>query len=459
MNNRKLSRRSFLGSAGLTGLGLTLAAAGCQPKTVEVEKEVTKIVEVDKIVKETVIVEKEVTPVPTEAEPVTIRYGFHDASEGRERALEIMAEKHPHITVEYEQILDFGKKVPTMAAAGTLTDVTRMWEAMCLDMARAGQVIPLDELIASESEFDPDDWVPGLWKYPVLEGKRFAIPDAYAPQIVFYNKDLFDEAGVGYPDLKDFTWDDYLAKAVAISRPDDLIWGAQSLERGWGYACIFVWTNGGRVFSEDMTKCTLDSPEAIEAIQFWADVLLEGRGMPTSGQATGLTEDLGGGLFQVGHAGMMRNGAWNMGGLKEAEFQWSLAPMTYAAEKSTILHAGMNTISASTKHLDAAWKWMAVVTGTEATYHYAKSLTFPSGRRSANAIEPKPWVLEGVEGVDFDVIPASMDYGRVLPAPANSGEATKLFTDALDQIYLGNKSAEEALAEVAPKMTAVIAQS
>jgi maltose-binding protein MalE len=76
-------------------------------------------------------------------------------------------------------------------------------------------------------------------------------------------------------------------------------------------------------------------------------------------------------------------------------------------------------------------------------------------RRSVN--EERPWVREGVDA-DWDLVPQAAEYGILVPAPPNVGEVEKLQADAFQAIYLGEKTAEEALAEVAPKVTEALTQ-
>ena len=159
------------------------------------------------------------------AEPVTIRYGRHDPAAGVALTLESFQEEYPDIVVSVEQIGEFHAKIPALAAAGTLPDVVRSWEAMALDMGRNNQFIDVQPYVDGEPGFNAEDFYENWWNYPVVEGKRYGVPDAAAPHVTFYNADLFDEAGVEYPNKDSFTWTDYEEKARAISDPDNKIWG------------------------------------------------------------------------------------------------------------------------------------------------------------------------------------------------------------------------------------------
>jgi ABC-type glycerol-3-phosphate transport system substrate-binding protein len=221
------------------------------------------------------------------AETVEIRFGIHDDPDARKPILERFGKQYPNIKVTVEQIADFPVKIPTMAAAGTLPDVVRMWEAMILDMARAGQIIALDDRIKAQSDFNPDDFIKVFWDYPVVNGKRYGVADVMAPHFTLYNVDLLEKAGVPLPKADDsWTWDAYVAAAQKITRPNDKIWGSDTIPIGWQYwTAKMMWQNGGDFFSPDYQECVIDKPEAIETVDYWAALLLKGDLMPTPEQA------------------------------------------------------------------------------------------------------------------------------------------------------------------------------
>ncbi len=393
------------------------------------------------------------------AEPITIRYGRHDPGGGVNITLDAFREEYPDIDVKIEQIGEFHAKIPALAAAGTLPDVVRSWEAMALDLGRNNQFIDTQPYVDGEMNFNPEDFYENWWNYPVEEGKRFGIPDAAAPHVTFYNADLFDAAGVEYPDKDSFTWTDFEEKARAISDPDNQIWGSETIPVGWHmFSVKQVWQNDGRFYSPDYRECWLDKPETIQAIQFWADMLLDGNVMPSPSQIVGIG---GAGaaaeLLAAGKIGMQRMGSWITGSLVEAGFRFNVVAEPSQARRDTITHGAFNAIAATSDNKDAAWTWLNYNTSTQGIYNYASEANFPGTRRSSNAIEPFPWVADVDFEVDWDVIPEALDYGHILPGPANEGESLKLIGDALEKVYSGVAKAAEIFPDVASHVTDVIA--
>ncbi len=439
MSIRRLSRREFL-ILGRTLAGATLIAA-CAPQTVQ-----------------PAATTGDSSAAAPAAEPVTIRYGRHDPGSGTEVTIDTFQQEHPHITVEMEQILEFPSKIPALAAAGTLPDVVRSWEAMLFEMARAGQFIDLQPFVDLEPEFHPEDFYEAHWNYPVVDGKRYAISDVVATHVTYYNIDLFDAKGVEYPDPESFTWDDFEARARAISDPDNQIWGSETIPVGWHYFTLKqVWQNNGDFYSEDYTTSRIEEPAAIEAVQYWADLLLDGNVMPSPSQIVGIG---GAGaaaeLFGAGNLGMQRMGSWITGDLMLKEIRFNIVPEPSKERRATIGHGGLNAVTSTSPHPQEAWTWVNYNSSTQGIYNYAAAAKFPGARRSTNELEPHPWVADVDFEVNWDVIPQSLEYSYLLPGPCNEGEVLKVIGDALEQIYAGNAQAADLFPEIAPQVNALL---
>lgn len=386
-------------------------------------------------------------PPPEQAEITAMYHGTDEAR--RINQLEAFNEKYPNITVKIEEVPeDFPTKVFTLAAAGSLPDVVRVWEPHVLEFGRAGQLMDLQPLVDGEPEFNAGDFYESLYDFPVIAGQRFGIPDDWNGHIGYYNKDLLDAAGLAYPTV-DWTWDDLVAMAREISALGDDIWGT-GMFFGWlHWNYKQIWQNGGQVYNEDYTECLLDSPEAIEAMQFWADLANEGEIMQgPAGEEPNI-------VFQAGKLGLHRSGSWELSGLDQVDFNWGIVSEPQRKERRTLLHTAFHTIPATTENTDAAWKYLNFVVSPEGILIVTTLRALIGARRSVN--EAQPWVREGVDA-DWDLVPEAAEYGILVPAPPNVGEAEKLQADAFQAIYLGEMTAEEALTEAAPKVTEVLRQ-
>ena len=441
---KRLSRRRFLEMGCATVVAASLV--GCSPREAPLEPDVTD----DRV-------DEAEAAVPAE-QVVTIRYGMHSPVTGREATHRWFSDENPNIKVELEQIGEFHTRIYAAAAADTLPDVTRMWEAMVLDMGRHQQVIDLNPFIDVTPDFDPEDFYEAWWDYPVIEGKRFGIGDAVAPHVTFYNMELFDAGGVPYPDRDQFTWNDFEERARALRDPDNRVWGSETIPIGWHY---FSWKqvrqHDGDFFSPDYRECWIDRPEAIEALQYWADLLQDGNVMPSPTQIAGIGGDgVAAELFGAGNIGMQRDGVWNVSHMADVGMKFNIAFEPSSVRRDTITHGAFNAISASTRHREECWTWITYDTSTQGIYNYSLEGRFPGVRRSSNEIVPHPWVLDVGHEVDWDVVPESVAFGNILPGPANEGEALRVIGDALEEIYAGISRAADILPEIAPRVTEII---
>jgi len=373
---------------------------------------------------------------------------YHGTSEVRRgKQLEAFNAKYPNITVKVEEVPeDFPTKVFTLAAAGTLPDEVRVWEPHVLEFGRAGQLQDLQPMIDAESSFQPEDFYESFYNFPVVGGKRFGVADDWNGHIGYYNKDLFDQAGVAYPTV-DWTWDDHVEMARKISKPDQQIWGT-GLYYGWlHWNYKFIWQNGGQVYNADYTQCLLDSPEAAEGIQFWADLAHEGEIMPGPGGEEPHV------VFGAGRGGITRSGSWELAAYEGQPFKWSIVPEPKHKERRTLLHTAFHVIPTTTKNVDAAWKYLNFVVGPEGILINIKEAALIGTRQSVN--QGQPWARKGVEA-DWSLVPQAAEYGIIVPAPPNVGEVEKFQTDALEAIYIEGKKAVDVFKEVAPKVTAAL---
>ena len=427
-HQKQLSRRQFLRGLGIAAAGV--AAAACTPVPPPAAQPQA--------------------PAAAPQAPVEIVYAFHDPADYRKEAVELFSSKFPEVKVTLQQIPEeFPTKILTMAAAGNLPDVVRVWEPHVLDFGRADQVIDLQPFIDNQPDFNAADFIESFYNFPVIAGKRYGIADGWNGHVCFYNKDLFDQAGVAYP-TEEWKWGDYVSIARQISQPEKKIWGSDGLFIGWlHWSYKLVWQNGGQVYNEDYTKCLLDSPEAIEALQYWADLLQEAVIMPSPAQAEGM-----GDMFQSGYAAMQRVGTWVIGALADAKkFRWDMVAEPIGKLRRTLLHTAFNVIPKTAKDKDAAWKWLNFIVGPEGQYLYVKKNATPGTRRSVN--EKQPWAREGIDAA-WDVVPKAGEYGILVPAPPNVGEVEKIQNDAIQAIFLGKVKAAEILPEIAPKVTAAL---
>jgi multiple sugar transport system substrate-binding protein len=185
-----------------------------------------------------------------------------------------------------------GRQTPTMAIADLV--------AMPL-LTSSGALAPLDDYL-SASDLDLADYFQGPLVYGMHEGKRYSLPVSASNLGLFWNKELFAQAGLD-PNTPPKTWDELVAFSKQIKEATGK-WGFELYTQGgegtsWQWQ-VYLWQNGGEVLSEDLTTPAFDSEAGQEALQFWVDLI----------HAEQVSSLEAWGLFGRGEAAMVMDGSW-----------------------------------------------------------------------------------------------------------------------------------------------------
>ncbi len=260
-------------------------------------------------------------------------------------------------------------KLNTMATANQLPDTGIMSEAGVLQWAEQGMLADVSSMYG-ENESKPLDSL--AFRY---EGKPVAYSAANEVLLLYYNKDMFDKAGIAYPPASvenAWTWDEFVdnAKKLTIDKngkhPGEEGFDAQNIVQ---YGCLvenLAWqletwalSNGAGYYSEDGTEVTIDDPASMEAIQKVADLYLVDHVAPLS---IGATDDSIQRSIISGTCAMGTGGAWNVGTClaeaRNAGLNYGVAVLPYMKEKITLCTGGPNVVFSQTKHPEEAMEWL-----------------------------------------------------------------------------------------------------
>lgn len=213
-------------------------------------------------------------------EPVTITMstwaGVEEAAELQVILDDINASQSDYEVVHEPIPSDYYTQVQTRIAGGVGADM--YWiDQDNMSLAAEGVFMALDECVAdaeAETSGDLDDYYPGILQIAQFDGSTYGLPWIAAPVVVFYNRALFDAAGLDYP-TSDWTWDDFMEMGLALTQDTDDDgeidqWGF--IANGWPPPQMFIWQAGGEMISEDFSESPIDSPEAIEGLEFYLDL-------------------------------------------------------------------------------------------------------------------------------------------------------------------------------------------
>jgi multiple sugar transport system substrate-binding protein len=134
-------------------------------------------------------------------------------------ALEALDEAHPEGDVALETVpqADFSQNLNAQIAAGTLPDVVRVPGLLVQQWLRQGAFLDLTDRLG---DADLDDFYPGPLEQFRWQDKLWGLPDTAAPELVFYNKAMFDAAGLAYP-TDDWTFEEMRRAAIQLTLDAD----------------------------------------------------------------------------------------------------------------------------------------------------------------------------------------------------------------------------------------------
>jgi multiple sugar transport system substrate-binding protein len=163
--------------------------------------------------------------------------------------------------------------------------------------------------------FDPEKEVwKGVQYICMQNGRIYGIPTNAAANALFINKALFDKSGVPYP-TGAWTWKEFLPVAQKLTIRDERGRAKQfGFLMDWWLWPQFVLQWGGSVFSEDGTRCTLDSPEAIAGVQFLHDLMYKYKVMPSPVEEAAMATSGGWGSGTITQFGDGKKVAMALGG-------------------------------------------------------------------------------------------------------------------------------------------------
>lgn len=282
----------------------------------------------------------------------------------------------------------YGDRLTTSFSSGDGYDIFLSGEGDFYKWTGLGMVTPLDDMIAGDTEWQNpmDENVMGMG---LVDGSQNYLIKDYNPMCLWYNKDMFDAAGVEYPN-ENWTWDDLYEAAVKLTSKNDKgefeTFGFQA--QSWGYAvACYLESMGLSYISEDYKTADgyLNNPELAKAMDTyfgWA----EGDNRISPNAADTDTYGDGTSMMINGKLAMMINGGWAKSGLEDAGTNYATA-LIPGNHKSYFCASGY-AISSSCKNKEAAWEVLKWLTGERASEVRAeKEAVFPTAAEQLEVVK------------------------------------------------------------------------
>jgi len=365
--------------------------------------------------------------------------------------------QHPNIKVEIinepgDRAMD---KLQQMVAAANPPDVMSIHGAYFMPLAAKGALLDLEPYIQKDASFDLADFYPSLVHLCRYEGKLYSLPRYTSVYVLFYNKDLFDAAGLEYPD-DTWTWDDYLAAARKLTNdspePERKRFG--TVIDFWGARIYpWVWANGGEILDAEGKRCLLDQPASQEALQFLVDLRHKWNVCPPTTMAD-RRQNIA--MFVNGQVSMFQTGAWDIQQMREAKtLRWDIAPLPRKKQHATLLGMENYAIASGTKHPAEAWELFKFLLGPEAQEKMAGDLEKQPSRQS---VANGPYLSRDV-GYNRRVFVEAMEYARQAPNIPEWDRVSHFIQEQLDLMWIGKVSVKDSTTRAAQQVTEALQES
>jgi multiple sugar transport system substrate-binding protein len=274
---------------------------------------------------------------------------------------ELFMQRHPNIEIKAENTPfgEYRQKYVAQAAGNALPDIMYCQFSWSQELIKQGLFVAVDDYIAKEKDFNLADFTkPSLVSYQ-RDGKLWGIPYDEGPANLYYNKDLFDAAKIGYPDE---TWDLERLKEVAIQLTQgegpNKIFGLGDLPSLGDalVAPVYLFPFGAKYLEEPKEdQVLINSPEAVAALEWWEELRTKGA-VPSPADLQNVAWP----PFQFGKIAMTQQGSWATPPIRAgSKFNWDIAMWPKGPKAHTTFSAGSAyMITRDSKNPDAAWLYL-----------------------------------------------------------------------------------------------------
>lgn len=382
----------------------------------------------------------------------TLRFATWDSNESLEIQKAIAAKfeaAHPGVTVQVEAYGDgYDTKLAAGFGAGDAPDVMYMWNFP----AYAPSLLPLDSYLAGENGLDMTDFAAGLLPYAAVtnadgSASTLGIPAGYTTFVAYYNKDMFDKAGVPYP-AEGWTWADLRAAAAKLAKPDEKVYGYGVDGNPDPYDFeTFLWSNGSSWISPDGKTTTgyLNSPATAEVFQQFVDMVKGGEAVLFGVGDNGSYRE----LFNADKLGIVISGTWPMPDFEAAGKNFGVVGLPSFGGKPVHSNVGISSLSIAkdSKQADLAWEFVKFYSSPEAVAMRKNDIPVLTSVAKAQGMDTNPKFAPFIA-----MLPAA--DGNLSPAflrNANWSRAQEVVTEAIQQIYIDQDGIQAILDDAAAR--------
>ncbi|GAB4434114.1 MAG: hypothetical protein OHK0015_23610 [Chloroflexi bacterium OHK40] len=445
----QLSRRQFLRLAAASTASLALAACGAGSQSPAAEPSATQ------------------APAQVSGQPQKIRAMMWNNSPVLDENFKLRAQMFNEVHQgQYEidlQLLPYDQYWSRLDLAYAANDPidTYMWDVQAYSHYKAGLLRNLQaDFAAVEAFADAEQYPLELYDYWRFDGTNlFGLPENIQMMALYYNKDIFDAAGIPYPDA---TWS--YDKLLEVARELTITEGGETTQWGfdkgalgaWWGAQTFGWAAGSAFFDKviEPTKFTVSDPRNVEGLQWLQDLVYVHKVAPDATQAAAIAQDVS--LFQTGKLAMVADGTWYMSSNANSPFAWDMAPLpTWKGARALPFWFGGWVVANGSKAPEAAIAW-ATWSATEYQKELVKNRDWIPIRR---AEREDPAYLEGLPG-GFKSVMDTLPDARIgdLYHGKSAQIVNEIMGPTLGEVWNNNMTPQAAATDIDEKANALLAE-
>ncbi|MCB0076006.1 MAG: extracellular solute-binding protein [Anaerolineales bacterium] len=342
----------------------------------------------------------------------------------------------PSVTIDYQPVpADFQTQIKAAFAGGDAPDVIYVDDSLMTALGRTGQLLALDDFMAS-ADITREEFVPALLDIFTVDGKTYALPKDWGTLGLVYLPEAFAEAGIDEP-TADWTWEDLRTAAQALAENTE--YGGFCQGADWARFAPWAFSYGATFTNDDWTSATLDNEGIETAAQIVADMKQEGSLVTAADVGAGWCgEAIGKKLVAT-----TLEGGWMVNFMRNdfADVEWKAVPVPSGPEgKADIIFTNGIGVNAQSDNPNAAAAFALFVTGRDNQAAIAETgFAYPARSDQLDLIkdENDKAISEG----------GTYELTRVANWGPNTGRVNDAVGKALERIYLGEQTVSEAFTQ------------
>jgi multiple sugar transport system substrate-binding protein len=359
---------------------------------------------------------------------------------------------HPDVDVKMIEASDRDDliaRLSTSFAAGTPPDLFLLNYRFYAQFAARDVLEPIEDRVDNSDVFGQGDFYEEAMNAFRFNDELTCLPQNISSLVVYYNKDLFQKAGVAEP-KEGWKWDDMVAAAKKLTTDSNDDGKAEVYGLGIEASLIriapFVWSAGGDLVDDDEnpTHFTLDTPEAEVALERFLQLHVTDKVTPGDEEVEAEDDET---RFQNGRMAMVLSSRRSTPTFRTIQkFDWDVAALPQHEEQAGILHSDAYCLTKASDNKDAAWSFMEYALGPEGAPIVAKSgRTVPSLKSVAESDAfLDPTAKPANSQVFLDTIPVI----RQVPSISTWPEIEDAAESILEEAYYNGESAAAVASEL-----------